>query len=343
MLNEEDIYITINEDDNLIEKEIINKPYPDALGKLEIVKIDAEDENLFLEGAEFEILDLEGKVIDTLITDKNGYAYKELPYGQYIIRETKAPKGYLISNVERPVIVNGNKSFKKLTITNIKEESPKGKIRILKVDSDYNSKQKEFIPLLKGAEFEIRDINGKLITKLITDENGYAESILDYGEYKIVEVKPPAGYEGLDKDLLVEVDSSRNIIPIMVKNKKEEKPVIPEKPVDPNEPEEPVERPGIPVSPPKDKPEKPVIPIVPVEPAYPEEVISWVEIEPSTKEPEKEINKPETENKKPEKPKNETSELLPKTGYVDNKFINILGMALLILGLYSLINNKKRH
>ena len=156
----------------------------------------------------------------------------------------------------------------------------------MKVDSDYNSKQKEFIPLLKGAEFEIRDINGKLITKLITDENGYAETILDYGKYKIVEVKPPAGYEGLDKDLLVEVDSSRNIIPIMVKNKKEEKPIIP---IDPEEPEEPVERPGIPVYPPK---ENPTVPIVPIEPSYPEGTISWVEIEPSTKEPEKEINKP---------------------------------------------------
>ncbi|HEY4544507.1 MAG TPA: SpaA isopeptide-forming pilin-related protein, partial [Tissierellaceae bacterium] len=365
MLNEEDIYITINEEDNLIEKEIINKSYPDAVGKLEIVKIDAEDEKLLLEGAEFEILDLEGKLIDTLVTDKNGYAYKELPYGQYIIKEVRAPKGYLVSNVERPVTINGNKASKKLIVTNIKEESPKGKIRILKVDSEYNLKEKEFIPLLKGAEFEIKDLKGKVIAKLVTDENGYAETTLDYGEYKITEVKAPEGYESLDKDLLVEVDGSRNMIPILVKNTREEnpeKPSIPGKPVEPEntekpgkpgevvDPEQPVEKPGKPTTPPKDKPNKPLVPVVPVEPSYPEGTISWVEIEPSNKGPEKEPNKPESgldkpeiTNNKPSKPKEEIKELLPKTGYEDNKFVSILGIILLIIGLYSLTNNKKRH
>ena len=45
---------------------------PPTLGKFEIEKVDANDENLKLEGAVFQVINKDGKVVSELTTDKNG-------------------------------------------------------------------------------------------------------------------------------------------------------------------------------------------------------------------------------------------------------------------------------
>ena len=76
----------------------------------------------------------------------------------------------------------------------------KGQIVVQKKDTNGNA--------LKGAEFTIYDINGKIPEalentsgKLITDENGYAateKEALEYGIYNVVETKFPDGYTKAD-------------------------------------------------------------------------------------------------------------------------------------------------
>lgn len=66
-------------------------------GMIEVFKSDNANGRM-LAGAEFTIYDMNDNIIDTLITDGNGYACKQLDYGSYYIRETKAPDGYIIDN-----------------------------------------------------------------------------------------------------------------------------------------------------------------------------------------------------------------------------------------------------
>lgn len=67
-------------------------------GKLHVIKLDEKTEK-GLKGAEFDILDDEGKVVDHIITDKNGEAWtKKLLFGDYEIVETKTPDGYKKKN-----------------------------------------------------------------------------------------------------------------------------------------------------------------------------------------------------------------------------------------------------
>jgi len=75
--------------------------YDDYFGYLEIVKVSSETGNDKLQGAEFEIRNKSGDVVETLKTDKDGYAKSgQLMRGEYTLVETVAPTGYKISNKE---------------------------------------------------------------------------------------------------------------------------------------------------------------------------------------------------------------------------------------------------
>lgn len=80
-------------------------------GKIEIIKKTKQynentglPENTPLCGVEFDILDEDNKVVDTLVTDEFGYAQtKELPLGKYYIKEKKTNEYYKI--IEKEILV----------------------------------------------------------------------------------------------------------------------------------------------------------------------------------------------------------------------------------------------
>src|SRR5690606_30189271 len=65
-------------------------------GSVELTKVDKNDNNIVLTGAEFKLIDSEGNTIhEGLTTDKNGkLVVKNLKPGVYQFVETKAPNGY---------------------------------------------------------------------------------------------------------------------------------------------------------------------------------------------------------------------------------------------------------
>ncbi|PFT73154.1 MSCRAMM family protein, partial [Bacillus cereus] len=73
---------------------------------------------------------------------------------------------------------------------NKKLPDPMGKMKLVKVDiSDKNKK-------LAGAKFKIEDLNGKIVGELVTNEEGEVISKdLPIGNYTLVEVEAPKGYE----------------------------------------------------------------------------------------------------------------------------------------------------
>lgn len=85
-------------------------------GKIIIEKTD-EVTGKGIAGVEFEIRDKDGKVIETLVTDKNGHAEsKELPIAvfkdgnfvediKYFVVETKAAEGYILDSTPHEVVL----------------------------------------------------------------------------------------------------------------------------------------------------------------------------------------------------------------------------------------------
>ncbi|MCW6682205.1 SpaA isopeptide-forming pilin-related protein [Aerococcaceae bacterium NML160702] len=93
------VLTSTNQLSSVFSKEVI-VANEEAFGRIKLVKKDHEIDTK-LSGAKFNIVDATGKVVDTVVTGKDGVAYsKELPFGSYKAIEVEAPKGYVLSNKE---------------------------------------------------------------------------------------------------------------------------------------------------------------------------------------------------------------------------------------------------
>ncbi|WP_187393444.1 Cna B-type domain-containing protein [Bacillus sp. E214] len=92
----------------------------EPVGDLKVVKIDSADDEKVLEGAEFTLTDKDGNV-QTLTTDQEGAAFFEnLPYGEYELAETKAPKGYIFKEGQKWTVTIDDHSVVEMPIQNTK-------------------------------------------------------------------------------------------------------------------------------------------------------------------------------------------------------------------------------
>ncbi|MEQ3593568.1 SpaA isopeptide-forming pilin-related protein [Bacillus albus] len=202
------------EKDAVVEIKIGNKKSPDPLGKMKIVKVDTGDKNKKLAGAKFKIEDSKGKIVGELVTNEEGEAIsKNLPIGNYTLVEIEAPKGYellkdkITVKIEKDAVVE-------IKIGNKKLPDPMGKMKLVKVD--INDKNKK----LAGAKFKIEDSKGKIVGELVTNEEGEAISKeLPIGNYTLVEVEAPKGYELLKDKIAVKIEKD-TVVEIKIENKK---------------------------------------------------------------------------------------------------------------------------
>ncbi|PGH77172.1 hypothetical protein CN896_26665 [Bacillus thuringiensis] len=188
-----------------------NKP---STGKVKIKKVDSNNDNKKLVGAKFHIEDSKGKVVGELITDEKGEMIsKDLPIGNYTLVEVEAPKGYELLKEKITVKIEKD-AVVEIKIGNKKLPDPMGKMKLVKVDiSDKNKK-------LAGAKFHIEDPKGKIVGELVTNEEGEAISKdLPIGNYIVVEIEAPKGYELLKDKIAVKIEKD-TVVEIKIGNKK---------------------------------------------------------------------------------------------------------------------------
>ncbi|PEU02342.1 MSCRAMM family protein [Bacillus cereus] len=202
------------EKDAEVEIKIGNKKLPDPMEKMKLVKVDISDKNKKLAGAKFKIEDLNGKIVGELVTNEEGEAIsKDLPIGNYTLVEVEAPKGYELLKDKITVKIEKDAEVE-IKIGNKKLPDPMGKMKLVKVDiSDKNKK-------LAGAKFHIEDAKGKVVGELITDEKGEMISKdLPIGNYTLVEIEAPKGYELLKDKIAVKIEKD-TVVEIKIENKK---------------------------------------------------------------------------------------------------------------------------
>ncbi len=175
--------------------------YSDTLlnGRIQIEKTDTEGNPL--EDASFSLYRETDTAYSTPIaesqTDANGNAYfNDIPKGVYLVRETKAPVGYLLADTTKTVVVG--KEAKTYDAGTIIDEKIKGSIEIQKVDPDGKP--------LKGAEFGLYNSEGKLVETASSDANGKVElKDIPYGDYTIKETAAPELYKISDRVIAVSI------------------------------------------------------------------------------------------------------------------------------------------
>lgn len=98
-----------------------------GIGAISVYKVDANDQNKFLEGAEFTLYHSDGRVVGKYTTDKKGYfGVSWLEYGDYYLLETKAPDGYVCGTDKIPFTLNSATSYSNDYPWNIKVTNTKG-------------------------------------------------------------------------------------------------------------------------------------------------------------------------------------------------------------------------
>ncbi|MGG1700309.1 SpaA isopeptide-forming pilin-related protein [Bacillus paranthracis] len=170
-------------------------------GSLQIIKVDDKDRKVPLAGAEFTLYDQTGTTaIRSITTGDDGVAkFNNLRRDKYLIKETKAPQGYVISKeLKEGILVElGSEEITKYTLTNKKFV---GKVVLTKTDATSRER-------LEHAVFSLLDQNKQVIPEhkeLITNDKGQITvDHLKPGTYYLQETKAPEHYK-LD-DRLIEV------------------------------------------------------------------------------------------------------------------------------------------
>lgn len=208
-LSEEKITVELKENeikDVIFENEL-------KKGKLKVIKIDLDNNEVLLEGVTFEILDEGKNVVDTITTNKLGEATsKNLPCidRKYTIRETSTKKEYVLSEETKTVELKEDE----ITSITFENEKIKGYVEITKTDSKTKEK-------LEGAIFGIYDENNKEIAQITTDKEGIAKSeLIPYGKYYLKELETGSVYYLLNENTFeFEIVKNHETVSILIDNK----------------------------------------------------------------------------------------------------------------------------
>lgn len=159
--------------------EVFNEPERGIL----IRKVDANTQEP-LAGAVFDVLSMDGRLIDSYVTDASGtIVTKALAPGFYQIVESKAPEGYVRNDEPQTVEVEADGAT---TVTF--QNFPKTVIQVHKTDAETGDP-------LQGARFEVMTYDRDFVEYITTDKTGWASTqVLPAGEYLVREVEAPPGF-----------------------------------------------------------------------------------------------------------------------------------------------------
>lgn len=225
-LSDEPIFFTIE----LGQTETLKLTTDNAIikGSFHLTKVDFDNQDLPLEGVQFELQNEAGDTLqEELTTNKAGVLQlNDLRPGNYVLVETKPLFGYEAREPIAFTIDKGQLEAKQVTITNMLS---RGSVEL--------TKENEQGELLQGAIFELQDAEGNTLQRdLVSDENGKIfVGDLKPGSYQFVETKAPTGYV-LDEtpiSIVIEVGQEETV-QVTATNKK-----IPASPSDENENKDP--------------------------------------------------------------------------------------------------------
>lgn len=161
-----------------------------------------------LKGAVYEVKTKEGKLMDTLITDENGFTKsKELPASVYHIKEKIPSYGYLLDDKTYVLRLDKNMKIYKM----VAYESPIEKtIELIKYREDIDLKQNILEP---NITFEFMNKQTKETYTITTNENGTASISLPFGNYQVRQINTTEQYEKIkDFEIIINENSEEKVV-----------------------------------------------------------------------------------------------------------------------------------
>ena len=153
--------------------------YNSTEGGLELIKVNASDKSKRIENVTFEIRRMDGGLVETVTTGKNGRVHVNLDAGNYYAVEIEAAKGFKLDNTPQYFEITDGKTTT-LTIAN----TPFSGIEIHKIDSVTGEG-------IYGAKFLLYDAEKHPVGEYESDQNGYVyvDDLTRDGKYFIRELE----------------------------------------------------------------------------------------------------------------------------------------------------------
>lgn len=201
-------------DGNAVDNELLR-------GKITGIKVDTEGNAL--EGAKIGLFSVgteeftEETALLVSVSDKEGaFAFENVPFGRYIVREIASPSGYALNEALHYVAVTADEEVIEVEIIN---KLIIGSVRLTKVDADYPANK------LTGAVFELfedTDKDGKFDEKKDTlldeipeiSEGIYQKDGLTAGGYFVKEKTAPEGFKLDEEAYYFEISEDGKIVDV---------------------------------------------------------------------------------------------------------------------------------
>lgn len=205
-----EIPFTISKDQTDVSVEAKDEKVGNTEGSIAVMKVD-ETTGYRLAGAEFTVYDENNKPVRTITTDSLGIGHSyNLPQGTYTIKETKAPDGYLLTDQEHTVTIDGDHLTHGLFFFENTKESIFDDSYLVKL---YKSDSKNNLLGVPGAEYTLYTSDGTAVETQVTDKDGMISiDGLKPGDYYFQETKAPNGYDLNNEKLHFTITSDSNNI-----------------------------------------------------------------------------------------------------------------------------------
>ena len=230
---ENDSLLTIEQVKQIVVTEdlVLTAIHDRCFGTLSILKLDYKTEKP-VKGVEFALYDKDGSTIAKDIfgndilkqeTLDNGIVeFVNIPYGNYILKETKSNDWY--EPLTKPISVEFGKTQDTLNFENSNDSSDNNSevesiketiatsfvITNMPIDIKLYKKELKTNKLLNGAKFEILDSEGNLFRTVKMAES--MENIaIPIGEYILKETEYPDGYKNTNLEIKFKIDKEGNI------------------------------------------------------------------------------------------------------------------------------------
>lgn len=218
ILNENTVTVVLKQDeikDIIVENE-------KKKGQIEIIKIDREDNKVYIPGVTFEVYNSENEVVDTITTDEEGKAItKRLPIDdEYTVKEIISNEAYVLTEEIQTVVLEENE------ITTITFENTKkyGQLKITKLSNKYS----KILDLpantpIANTKFLVVNEKGDAMGIYTTDETGSVlTSDLPYGKYTVYEYDVPEHFLKDAEPQEISITEDNQVIELTFKNSPKE-------------------------------------------------------------------------------------------------------------------------
>lgn len=165
--------------------------YNDPIGGVELVKVNSADKTQRIPNVTFEIREMDGGLVDTVTTDRNGRVFLPLADGAYYAVEIESAEGFKLDATPHYFEVEDGKT----TVLRV-ENQPFSGVLLHKIDSVSGEG-------IYGVKFLVYDGGKNPIGEYTTDQNGYIyiddATAEGNGRIYIRELEAAEGYE-LDEE-----------------------------------------------------------------------------------------------------------------------------------------------